>query len=508
MAGTMTVLTDSIGDVDTSDQLMMAEAFQKCWIANGTNLKIVDFINVKLTTAATTVVPRGTILTQVQGGGNALMLVDFSTTTEVFGYAYYTGSVTAFVVGTAVTGGPASFTPTAVTNAPHWRTWAPMPDSGEMPETAYLICRYRNRLVLSGNPKEPNQWYMCRSGDPHDWEYTANDAGSPVKGNEADAGQIGDIIRALAPHKDDFLVFGCVNSIWVLFGDPCEGGQSRVLTEETGMFGATSWCWGPDSAFYFCGNNGLLYRATIPGGVTNLSVKRIPNVARDNPFAAPTHRVSMAFDKDRTGILITVTRLETAENLNYWYGLQATEGEGKLGGFFPEVYPPTCAAYSILYYDSDTSANKALLLGGADGYIRKFDDSKKNDDTGAAEAAIESYVGFGPFPMGDGERKEGTIESLDLTTATGIASTSDDSGDVDYKVFSGRTAADVVKSFESNTLPKVAGSFKGPGNRRGSTRRQKARGLYGMLRIGNSVIDKSWAFESLEVSGDLSGKAK
>jgi hypothetical protein len=507
MAGTMTVLTDSIGEIDTSDMLSMAEGFQKCWIANGSKLKIVDFVNVKLTTSATTVVPKDTILTQNQTGGNyAYMLVDFSTTTEIFGYAYYAGSATTFVAGTAVTGGPATFTPTDVDKAPHWRSWTAL--KGSMPEKAYLVCRYQNRIVLSGNPAEPNQWYMCRSGDPYDWLYTANDAGSPVKGQQSSAAQVGDIIRALAPYKDEYLVIGCNNSVWVLFGNPCEGGQMRVLTQETGIFCGTAWCWGPDSRLYFCGTSGLLYRATIPGGVVNLSVRRLPNIVRDDPFAAPTHRVSMAFDKDRNGILITVTHLETAANSNYWYGLQATEGDDKLGGFFPEDYPPTCAAYSSIYYDSDTAAHRALLVGGADGYIRKFDDSKKSDDAGTADTAIESFVGFGPFPMGDGERKEGTVESLDLTTATGIASTSDDSGDVDYKVFSGRTAADVVKSFNANTLPKIAGTFKGPGNRRGSTRRQKARGLYGMLRIGNSVIDKSWAFETLEVSGDLSGKAK
>jgi hypothetical protein len=507
MAGTMTVLTDSIGKIDTSDMLNMAEGFQKCWIANGKKLQIVDFVNVKLTTAATTVVPRDTILTQDQTGGDfAYMIVDFSTTTEIFGYAYYAGSATAFIVGTSVTGGPASFTPTAVEAGPHWRDWTAL--KGSMPEKAYLICRYQNRIVLSGNPSEPNQWYMCRSGDPYDWEYTANDAGSPVKGQESSAAQVGDIIRALAPHKDEYLVIGCNNSVWVLFGNPCEGGQMRVLTQETGIFGATSWCWGPDGAFYFCGSSGLLYRVNVPGNVVNLSVKRLPNIVRDDPFAAPTHRVAMAFDKDRNGILTTITHLESASNSNYWYGLQATEGDEKLGGFFPEVYPPSCAAYSSIYYDSDTAAHKALLVGGADGYIRKFDDSKKSDDVGDNDAAINSFVGFGPFSMGDGERKEGTIDSLDMTVSTGVDSTTDDSGDVTYKVFTGRTAADVVKSFNTNVIAKIAGLFKGPGNKRGSTRRQKVRGLYGMLRVENSTIDKSWAFESMEITGDLSGKAK
>jgi hypothetical protein len=47
MAGTMTALAASVGDIDTSDNLNMASAFQKAFIVNGSKLKIADFINTK-----------------------------------------------------------------------------------------------------------------------------------------------------------------------------------------------------------------------------------------------------------------------------------------------------------------------------------------------------------------------------------------------------------------------------------------------------------------------------
>jgi len=49
-AGTMTQLAASDGDIDTSDQLNIFEAYGKVFVVNGSNLKVADFINVKITT--------------------------------------------------------------------------------------------------------------------------------------------------------------------------------------------------------------------------------------------------------------------------------------------------------------------------------------------------------------------------------------------------------------------------------------------------------------------------
>ena len=49
---TLTTITDSIGDLDTSDALQAFEAFQKVFVANGSNLKVVDFVNCELTHGA------------------------------------------------------------------------------------------------------------------------------------------------------------------------------------------------------------------------------------------------------------------------------------------------------------------------------------------------------------------------------------------------------------------------------------------------------------------------
>jgi len=508
-------------DIDTSDHLSMAEAFQKCFIANGAKLKIVDFVNTKLTIAVAPSVAHknGTLLAQDQtGGAYAYMVVDYTESTKqtVYGFAYYAGGATAFDTTHSVTdpaaGGGSAFTPATVTATPHWRTWTVQAtigttEYGTMPEKAYLVCRYRNRVVLSGNPGEPYQWYMSRSGNPYDWKYAVNDAGSPVKGGNSDAGVMGDIIKALIPHKDDYLVFGCAGSMWVLFGDPMDGGQLRSFDSNTGIFCPTSWCWGPDGELYFWGKDGI-YRATVPGVPTLISRIRLPRLVSDENASNLTHRISMIYDASRAGIVISVTKLADGSNSNYFYSFAAVDGEAKIGGFFPETYPAACAVYSGLHYESGDKTLDGVLVGCTDGYIRRYDEAAKSDDGGAADVAINSYTTIGPLALGDGQRKEGSIESIDLTVATGVASTDADSDDVAYKVFVARSAADAIKSAKANTAPRLGGTFKGPGNFRGSSRRQSASGLYGIIRLENITLDESWAFETLFVDGSLSGKAK
>ncbi len=516
-AGTMVELVAARGDIDTTDQLTMAEAYQKCFLANGTKLKIVDFVNTKLTHAAlTTPHAFGDILTQDQTGSKyAYMVVDYTNAakTLTYGFAYYAGGATAFNTANSVTGSGSgtAFTPSAVTGTPHWRDWTVYQGDtttyGTMPAKAYLICRYRNRVVLSGNPVEPFQWYMGRAGNPYDWAYAANDAGSPVKGGNADAGVLGDVITALIPQKDDYLVFGCAGSIWVLFGDPAEGGSLRVLDSNTGIFGATSWCWGDSGQLYFWGKDGI-YRTSIPGSPILISKVRLPRLVKDENASPSTHRITMAYDPSHSGILIMVTKLSDGSSSNYFYSLSASDTDQNIGGFFPESYPASCSGYCAIDYSRSDKTLDGVLIGSSDGYIRRFDEDQKSDDGGTADVAINSYVGFGPFTLGDGQRKEGIIDRVDLTVANGIDASVADSDDIGYKIFSERTAAKTIKDAKANTSPRTSGTFKGPGNFRGSSKRQPIRGLFGLIRLENTTLDESWAFESLEISGSLSGKAK
>jgi len=156
--------------IDTTDQLNMFEAYQKALIVNGANLRVADFGTVKLThTELTTAHKHGDLLTQSSDPNQAFMVVDFTSDDKLttYGFAYYSGNRTAFNTDDEVSGSGdgTTFTPTVVTNPPHFHDWIPDKGNaaaGTMPLKAYLGCLYNGRAVLSGDPTAPNQWYMSR----------------------------------------------------------------------------------------------------------------------------------------------------------------------------------------------------------------------------------------------------------------------------------------------------------------------------------------------------------
>ncbi len=524
--GEMTELDTSGYTIDTTDQLNMFEAYQKAFVVNGAKKGVADFINVKLSTAdirpndVDNIAPlHGTILTG--GTSLAVMIVDYCNavngTALVYGHVISDATfdeAAEVITGTNISGSPTavSFTLDALpVNPPHWYEWTVYNNDtatyGTMPNKAYLGCLYNGRLVLSGNPEAPNEWYMTRQTNPWDFQYADTDDQAAINGDNSDLGEIGDIVRSLSPYKDDYMVFGCASSVWTMFGDPRVGGAIRELSLTTGIFGAQSYCWDNNNNFYFWGNNGL-YRTTIPGNPQCMSQFKLPRLVKDEAASPSTHRITLLYDRDRHGIVVAITVLTTGANSNYWYDLNALDEQG-IGGFFPESYATDCAIYSGVYYDSNTASLKGLLLGNTDGYIRVFDDAVKNDVPASGVETIDSYVGLGPMSMSGVLQREGILTGIDLTVAGGgIGGSQSDSDDVDFKVHTARTSEQVLERLSANTNPKFAGTFVGPGNVRGTTRRQAVRDSYLGLRLQNDTAGESWAFEDLFIHLKDSGRKK
>ena len=512
-AGTMTELDTSGGAIDTSDNLNMFEAYQKVFMVNGANLKVADFTNTKLTSDAeiTTYLPaHGDILSQYQevAGKYAYMVVDFvskyNTTAAnkhlIYGYAYYSGAAAAFTLTHDIKNADGDVVvananlSVAVDPMPHWYDWTVYngdtgvtPSYGNMPNKAYLGCLYRGRGIISGNPEHPEQWYMTRQTNLWDFAYLAGDAGTPVKGGNADAGELGDIIRCIIPYKDDYLIFGCATCIWYLSGDPSYSGDLGGLDLTTGIFGANSWCWDGAGTLYFWGTNGL-YKTTIPGTPICLSAIALPDLIKDEAADPSSHRITMAYDRRDYGINICITKLSDGHNSNYWYDL-------KTEGLFPEEYPHQCGPYSLFYYAANDTTYRDVLVGCKDGYIRKFDKTAEDDNIGGSDQLIDSYAVLGPLQLSDGIN-DGTLGNVNIVSAGGVSGGGDDSDDIDFSVFAARTSEHITKDVTAATA-KYSGTFSSPGYQKGNKDRRKARGRFGAVKIGNDTATETWGFEKL-----------
>lgn len=500
-AGTMVSLTDSIGDIDTSDQISIFEGFQKVFIANGSNLKVADFINTKITTTNVGANPPdfGTVL---EGGtSGAKMIVDYITTLTgsctIYGYRTtptYTFASEETVTGTDDDDNAISFVlGAAETAGPHWYSWTPYGGStnfGALPEKAYLGCLYRGRCVLSGNPDYPYQWYMSRQANPWDWVHAANDSQSPVAGGNSDAGEIGDVVRALIPYRDEYLLFGCANSIWVLKGDPADNGSLQEVDLTKGMFGAQSWCYDGDGNMYFASLHGIHVLPAGFGPIQNLSELPLPKMLIDFSAQPNTHRICMGYDRLRGGILVSITRLADGYNINYYYDL-------KTQGWFPEEYPDSCGAYSMFSYDSQESEYSGLLLGTTDGFIRVHDDSTKSDAESTGTTAISADVTLPILASEDGNNAIKIIsESITLGGGASSGSFSDSSG-VTMEIYSGEDAQTVIEDVLDGATPMHSTTITGSG--KANRIRNRTTGNAIAIRFKNTNVDESFAIEKVSV---------
>jgi len=497
-AGDLAVITDSIGDLDCSDNLNVFEAFQKVFTVNGANLKVADFKNCELTHGAlATSHALGDILTQATSA--AVMVVDFTNTAKTKTYGYVTSGT--FNATNAITGSGSGsgFTPTATDTGvpgggePHWYDWTVYPGgaSGAMPAKAYLGCLYRGRAVLSGNPSYPYQWYMSEVADLWNWAYAANDPLSPVAGGNSRAGELGDVIRALIPYQDEYLLFGCSNSIWALRGDPADGGSLTPLNETVGIFGAQSWCFDGSMDLYFTSKNGIHRIPYGFGPAEHLSQFVLPNLVTDTELDPTIHRVTMGYDREREGILISITTIADGSNLCYWYDL-------KTKGFYPESFPAVCGAYSVYFYASTDDAYRKLLIGSTDGYIRKFDDTAKDDVTTNGTSAIESYMTL-PIIESEEDDKSLKLNNMVVTTAGGAAAGSESDTDaVDVEIYVADDPETILEAISDGDTPLHDSTVTGPGMANRLRKRAKGRAIG--IRLSNDTATSSWAIEKISAN--------
>lgn len=515
--GTMSQIAASISSLDTTTFLDMFEIYGKAMIVNKDVMKVVDLTNVKIHTtsllAGDTYPIHGTVLTATAGSASgASMVVDYITAltgdTYIYGKritdaTFESGDVCTGIVEIDGVDTSVSFTlDAAEVSPPHYYNWTSYGDSstyfGSLPDKATIGCNYMGRAVVAGDEDNPHQWYMSRQENVWDFLYGINDALSAVAGNNADAGEVGDVIRALIPYKDDYLIFGCENSIWYLIGNPCDGGSIEPFSLSTGIYGAKSWCFDNNSTLYFWGKNGI-YRAVIPGQLPQcISEIKLPDLVNDEAADPSTHRITFAFDNKRNGIVISITQLADGTNSNYFYDLRSVDDNG-MGGFFPEEYPEECSVFSAFYYEAADPDYRKLILGCNDGYLRFFDETSLDDVlTDDTVEAINSYVSFGPIPMSKNPKMWGKLIGLFCVAAGGASGGSEsDSDNISYKIFTAVSAEEAIEKLSANSSPVITGTITAPGRRRGSTLRKCARGIYMGVRLSNSTEGETWALEQL-----------
>ena len=198
---------------------------------------------------------------------------------------------------------------------------------GTIPRGCRCICTWRDRIVLAGGTTTPYGVFMSRQGDETDWDYSEEDAGAAVDLGVANAGQIGDTVTSLTPHADNCLIIGCPSQLWLLQGDPRDGGQLANLSMAVGVVGPAAWCTTPDGMFVFLSHDGLYgvpAGCSSSGNPVSISRERLPLelLNLDTRDATGAKHVSLAYDTRHRGIYIFISDRSSAntdDGNSHWF---------------------------------------------------------------------------------------------------------------------------------------------------------------------------------------------
>lgn len=495
------------GDIDTSGYVAMIPAYQKVYFSDGRiqtdgGYHKLDMVNTKIVASANPNWTTGTIVTQSDATPTVLTKGIVDETISVGGGVYwimiYRTETTEFVDNLDIV--PASGTTltaaqvTGVVAPPHWLTWTEKTGLTGLPSGgANIGCLYNGRIVLN-DLLHPNQWYMSRQGDPLDWLNMADDSGSPVSSQNSKAGLVGDAITCFIPVQDAYLIIGCASSVWLMRGDPGRGGTLALITNETGIFNPTSFCFDDEATLYFVGNDGI-YKLTYGSMVNsnppeNLTNRKYPKMIKDLALNRRTDRVAMGYDKTRDGILLSISSRDGQWNPSFWI-------DRLTGGIFPERYSADSYISSIAYYDSLEADKRGLLCGGYDGYIRVHDEDYKGDEATASTEgtqdldAIESHLVIGAVDISKKDRSAGKLQELSLCLG-------DDSDGLDYKVYAKDNPESVVKSIIDGDNTHAYGTITGGGL--ALPIKQKISGKAMAIKLSNTNDNESFSVEKVDIT--------
>lgn len=348
--------------------------------------------------------------------------------------------------------------------------------AGTLPTGQRLIVTWRGRIVGAGVVSDPHNYFMSKSGDPFDYDYspTTPNALQAVAGNNSDAGLVGDIITGLLPLSDDVLIFGGDHTLYKMTGDPAAGGVVDLLSDQTGMAFGRAWCKDPDGIAYFVGTDGI-YRVTKEGLIENMTSSRWAR--RFASIDQSLYRAYMVWDYAHHTLIVEFMSLVGKPNLSFVW-------EKRADAWHPQEYPTAIGPTSLLAYDGPKASDKATMLGGKDGYIRTVKDGVNDDGID-----ISSDVRFAPF-IAPSHTAEVVLNSVQPILANNSA------GSTFLNVYTGQSAEDCVTA----SAPRVRRLLTHAG--RNHSLRQKVRGYAVQLGISSTTV---WGFEGMAVGFESSG---
>lgn len=357
---------------------------------------------------------------------------------------------------------------------------------GEPPHGAKLIEYWAGRVVACRAPQLIHGaygWLMSRKGGPiTDWDAFPPDRDSAAaigSTNISGPGQCPDLINAFIPYNDDIAFFGCDHSLYMMTGDPGDGGQFDLVSDITGVAFGRAWCKDPDGGVWFMGSRGGLYYMP-PGARPTRVSKNIDRRLSEIDFG--TSYVRLCWNDDDQGIHIHRYAFGTpGDPVEHWFW------DARRGGAWPDTYgtasEPDVEPTAIYAFDGDGPEDRVVLVGCQDGFIRRLDADARDDDG----TAIDWNLLIGPLARSDVHREMRFVGPR-------VVLASEQDGCI-YQLY-------------ATDDPAVLGAVRHTGELgagRNGYKRSRMRGSYCFVRLRNSLAGQRCAVEEAAIMAYPSG---
>ncbi len=365
----------------------------------------------------------------------------------------------------------------------------PVDEEGNTPR---LICTWRGRVVQSGILLEPQNIFWSAVGDPFDWEYSGQYADETatqlsttptqaVAANLAPFGLIGDVVTSLCPYTDDILIIFCDSHIYMLRGDPADGGHVDLISDTIGGAWGICWCKDPYGVVYFFSNKMGIYKL-VPGQTPQRISQPIEALVVD--VNTGENALLLAWNDRYQGLDLFITPLDAPHDDTVHLIYETRTGSWFTMGFKNKNHNPLCCCT----LDGNRPDDRVVAIGGWDGIVRVIDPTATRDDG----YDIESEVVIGPFVTDN-------LDELKLIDMQAVLAM--DSDPVTFEVFVGETAEEALRSDPVLTGTGEDGWTEG----RNYNTHVNLAGYCIYLKISSN---KAWAMESVRLRLAAQGKIR